>query len=180
MLNCLINIIIIGLYALLHTGGTFGMAQAQESDIQGVIKLAKYATWPAEKQDKKAVIMIAPQSDETYQFALESAANSKILDSDVEIRRISNIDDAILEADIIFLESGNSADVSKIIQMVAGRHILTITNDFDILEQGCMFYVKLDHELGQTTYLFNKEAVLTSPLGISSHILAPDHKYHKQ
>ncbi len=175
MLNCILNILL-----LLFTYPVGNYQEAQPSDIQGVIKLAKYASWPAEKQNGKTIIMIAPQSDESYQLALDKGANSKILDSDVEIRRISNIDDDISQADVIFIESGTSIDASKIIEKVAGRQILTITNDLEILGKGCMFYVKQDHETGQTTYFFNKEAVLNSPLGISTYILAPDHKYQKQ
>ena len=155
-------------------------AQVQQSDIEGVIKIAKYASWPEDKQGSKTIIMIAPQSDESYQLAIDNSANSKILGGDVEIRRISVIDDAILQADVIFIESGSGADAAKIIEAVAGKHVLTITNDVEILEKGCMFYVKHDHDTGQTTYLYNKDAVLTSPLGISAHILAPDHKYQKQ
>jgi ABC-type sugar transport system substrate-binding protein len=154
--------------------------QAQPSDIQGVIKLAKYASWPADKQNSKTIIMIAPQSDESYQLALDNGANSKILDSDVEIRRISSIEEAISQADVIFIESGTSTDAGKIIEMASGRQILTITNDMEILEKGCMFYVKQDHDTGQTIYFYNKDAVLSSPLGMSTHVLAPDHKYQKQ
>ena len=177
MLNCIINILMILIN--LYPADGYWEAQELQSDIQGVIKLAKYASWPAGRQDKKTVIMIAPQSDETYQQALDNAANSRILDKEVEIRRISSIDEALCQADIIFIESGSGSDAGKIIEMVSGRQILTITNDVEILEQGCMFYVKQDHDTGQTTYLYNKDAVLTSPLGISSHILAPDHKYQK-
>ncbi|MBR2201343.1 MAG: YfiR family protein [Bacteroidales bacterium] len=154
--------------------------QAQQSDIQGVIKLAKYASWPADKQNGKTTIMIAPQSDETFQLALDNGANSKILDSDVEIKRISNIEEAISQADVIFIESGTSVDADKIIEMAAGRHILTITNDMDILDKGCMFYVKHDGGTEEFSYLYNKDAVLASSLDISAHILAPDHKYRKQ
>ena len=161
MLNYIINILLF--FTLLPVDGLCE-TQAQQSDIQGVIKLAKYASWPADRKDK-TIIMIAPQSDETFQQALDNAANSRILDKEVEIRRISSIDEALCQADIIFM---------------SGRQILTITNDVDILEQGCMFYVKQDHDTGQTIYFYNKDAVLTSPLGISSHILAPDHKYQKK
>jgi len=176
MLNYIINILLF--FTLLPVDGLCE-TQAQQSDIQGVIKLAKYASWPADRKDK-TIIMIAPQSDETFQQALDNAANSRILDKEVEIRRISSIDEALCQADIIFIESGSNSDAGKIIEMVSGRQILTITNDVDILEQGCMFYVKQDHDTGQTIYFYNKDAVLTSPLGISSHILAPDHKYQKK
>ena len=155
-------------------------AQVQQTDIQGVIKLAKYASWPADKQNGKIIIMVAPQSDESYQLALSVGSNGKVLDSDVEIRRISDINDAVAQADIIFIESGTNADVGKIIEMATGRQILTITNDMEILEKGCMFYVKHDHDTEELTYFYNKDAVLTSPLEISTLILAPDHKYQKQ
>lgn len=177
MLNCIINILM--LISLLPIDG-YMETQVQQSDIQGVIKLAKYASWPAGRQNGKTVIMIAPQSDESYQLALDNGAGSTILDSEVEIRRINAIDDALLQADVIFIESGTGADADKILQAVSGKQILTITNDVEILEKGCMFYVKQNHDTGQTTYYYNKEAVLMSPLGISSHILAPDHKYQKQ
>lgn len=153
--------------------------QVQQTDIQGVIKLAKYASWPVENRNRKTVIMIAPLSDETFQLALDYSADSKILDKDVEIRRIENIDD-ILKADIIFIESGSSIDADKVLQMVSGRQILTITNDMGILDKGFMFYVRQDYDTGQTIYMFNKEAVQTSPLGIDSLILLPDHKYQRK
>lgn len=162
----------------MHPVGNY--QEAQPSDIQGVIKLAKYASWPDEKQNGKTIIMIAPQSDESFQLALDNSANSKILGSEVEIRRLSNIDEAISQSDIIFMESGSDVDVGKVIEMSAGRQILTVTNDMEIFEKGCMFYVKQDQATGEITYFYNKEAVLNSTLGISTHILAPEHKYHKQ
>ena len=176
MLNCIINILLL---IFLYPEDGYQEAQALQSDIQGVIKLAKYASWLAEKQNGKTVIMIAPQSDESFQLALDNGANSKILGSNVEIRRISNIDDEITLADVIFIESGTGIDVGKIIEKATGRQILTITNDTEILEKGCMFYVKQDHNTGQTTYFYNKEAILASPLGISTHILTPTHRYQK-
>jgi hypothetical protein len=43
-----------------------------------------------------------------------------------------------------------------------------------------MFYVRQDYDTGQTIYMFNKDAVQTSPLGIDSLILLPDHKYQRK
>ena len=63
----------------MHPVGNY--QEAQPSDIQGVIKLAKYASWPDEKQNGKTIIMIAQQSDESFQLALAKSANSKILGS---------------------------------------------------------------------------------------------------
>lgn len=177
MISCIINILV--LFSLWTFDGQQD-PQVQQTDIQGVIKLAKYASWPAENQNRKTVIMIAPLSDETFQLALDNAADSKISDNDVEIRRIEKIDDDILKADIIFVESGSGVDAEKVLQIVSGRQILTITNDMDILDKGFMFYVRQDYDTGQTIYLFNKEAVQTSPLGINSLILLPDHKYQRK
>ncbi len=155
-------------------------SDTQPTDMEGVIKLAKYVTWPNDPQMSKATIMIAPKSDETYMSALKLAQNRKILDAVIELKKIELTDEALNETDIIFIESGSSIDIDKIIKDVAERQILTITNDVSIFEKGCMFYVKQDQETGRTDYLYNKDVLLTSRLRINSSILMPAHKYEKQ
>jgi hypothetical protein len=158
-----------------------GFQPQQEGDMQGVIKLAKYVSWPEEDNMMTTTIIIAPQSDETFKTAENLAATSKILSHGISVVRITDCnDDALYNANIIFIESGANIDIEKLIPKVADKQILTITNDIKMLEKGCMFYVKYDHDTGHTSYYYNKEAILASPLSISSHILMPDHKYEKQ
>ena len=156
----------------------------QQSDMKGVIKLAKYVSWPDEYQMTKTTIMIAPKSDETYKTAEQLASDNKILNTEIDLKRISggdSYDDETLDdTKIIFIEAGSDIDIEKIIHKVSKKQILTITNDIGLLEKGCMFYVKQDPASGQIQYLYNKNAIISSTLSISTLILTPEHNYEKQ
>ncbi len=187
MIKCIINILMLcSMWSadLMAPDVQLSLVQQsnmQVSDMQGVIKLAKYVSWPNEDQMTNTTIMIAPQSDETFKSAETIAASSKILTHGINIKRITDgNDDAVFQANIIFIEEGANIDIDQIIQKVADKQILTITNDINTLEKGCMFYVKQDPDSGQITYYYNKDAILALSLRISSHILMPDHKYIKQ
>jgi len=184
MITCIINILMLSLIWPTDPMPTDMLQTSlprQEGDIQGVIKLAKYVSWPGEDNMTNATIIIAPQSDETFKSAESLAASSKILSHGINLIRITDCnDDALYNANIIFIESGANIDIETLIPKVADKQILTITNDIGILEKGCMFYVKYDNDTGHLSYFYNKEAILASPLSISSHILMPDHKYEKQ
>ncbi|MBR4324181.1 MAG: YfiR family protein [Bacteroidales bacterium] len=176
MITSIISILMLCLECI---GGQPG-GEAQLEDIQGVFKLAKYVSWPNEDQMTTTTIMILPQSDESYKTAESLASGSRILNSVISLKRIETCDDDIDNANIIFIESGTGIDIDKVLQKTANKQILTITNDLEILEKGCMFYVKHEQGTEQILYFYNKDAILASPLSISSHILTPDHKYEKK
>ena len=179
MITCIINILMILLIGTL----TPMQNDIQKSDMQGLIKLAKYVTWPMEESMTKTTIMIAPQSDATFKAAENLAASNKILDFDIELKRITDSDiddDDIFNANIIFIESGAKIDIDRLLQKVADKHILTITNDISILEKGCMFYVRQNFDTDETTYYYYRDAIMTSPLRVSALLLRPDHNHEKQ
>ncbi|MBQ1697554.1 MAG: YfiR family protein [Bacteroidales bacterium] len=175
MITSIISILMLCLECLCGQQGP----EAQLDDINGVIKLAKYVSWPNEEQMTTTTILIVPQSEESYKSAERLAMSHKILNSVIELRRVEGDDDNLDAVNIIYIESGADMDVDNIIQKASSRQILTITNDIQILEKGCMFYVKQDSGTERIQYLYNKEAIIASPLSISSHILTPDHKYEK-
>ncbi len=182
MIKCIINILMLcSMWSSGLMNPNMQQSDMQVSDMQGVIKIAKYVSWPGADQMTNTMILIAPQSDETFKSAETLAASSKILSHGIQLKRITDCnDDDFFQANIIFIEAGANIDIDQIIQKVANKQILTITNDINTLEKGCMFYVKQDPDSGKTTYYYNKEAILASSLSISSHILMPDHKYIKQ
>lgn len=183
MITCIINILMLCfLWPISPDSQDIQQNGLQHTDIQGVIKIAKYATWPNENNMITITITIAPKSDESFNAAENSAADSKIRGLSIHLKYASETytDETTEQTNIIFIEKGTNIDIDKTIKKVRDQQILTATNDFEILEKGCMFYIKTNPETGQLTYYYNKEAILASKLNISARILTPDHRYEKQ
>ncbi len=140
------------------------------NDMEGVLKLANYASWPDGVKTMR--IMMAPQSQESYKTANTFLNNCNFNDMPIELQPYdpaSSFDDI----SIIYIESQSGIDMEALAKKLANRKILTITNDAETLRLGCMFYIKYTAEM--LDYQYNKQAVINSGLLMHASVMAPSH-----
>ncbi len=159
---------------LLQLAALIGIAGSPDStgDLEGVLKIAKYATWPAEAQQMR--IMMAAQNSESFSQAQQFLKKQNLDDRPIALVPYSQ-DCDLSEIMIIYIEKQSGIDVEQLTDRLTGLKILTITNDISNLDKGCMFYIEPKDDM--LDYKFNKQAVINSGLMIKGSVLAPYHCY---
>lgn len=162
---------------LIHLASVLGISgdPLTNIDIEGVLKLAKYASWPPEATQIR--IVMVPQSAESFSSAQAYLKNQYLDDKQVILEKYTP-ECSLTGATIIFIEKQAGVDVEKITSQIAGLGILTITNDIINLDNGCMFYIECKDDM--LDYKYNKQAVINSGLMIKGSVLAPYHCYNQQ
>lgn len=161
---------------LLHIAAMLGFSAYPNDindDIEGMLKLANYASWQNDQPEIR--IVMAPGSEESYKEVSSLLKNKRLNDKNIILERYSSNMD-LDGCHILFIEDGAGIDVEQITSGINNLKILTISNNYDNLDLGCMFYIKCTD--GTFDYKYNKNAVINSGLVIKSSALSPAHCYN--
>lgn len=170
MLNT-ISTILLTLSVLLQQAPN--IKQQDYNDLDGLIKLAKYSSWPDENVPE-ATVMVA-SSENTYEYATKIIENTYIRNMKLKVEPF-DINSDMKNVKIIYISSDSDIDLKTLKEKMINMKILTITNDINKIE-GCMFYIDYDGET--LDYLYNKETILESGLNVSSYLLSSLHSWKK-
>jgi len=150
--------------------GFAGSPLNARDDMEGVLKLANYASWPPDAKVMR--IMMAANSEESFKTAGTFLNNCNFNDLPIELIPF----DAESDFDgisIIYIEANSNVDMEALSKKMASRKILTITNDIQNLTLGCMFYISYSAEM--LDYKYNKQAVINSGLMMQASVMSPYH-----
>jgi hypothetical protein len=170
MLNTISTILFTLSVLLLHTPN---VRQQDYNDIDGLIKLAKYASWPDENVPDATVMVAAGEN--VYEYASSTIENTYIRNMKLKVEPF-DINSDMKNVKIIFISSDSNIDIKTLKEKMQNMKILTITNDINKIE-GCMFYIDYNGET--LDYLYNKETILESGLDVSSYLLSSLHSWKK-
>ncbi len=150
--------------------GFAGSPLNARDDMEGVLKLANYASWPPDANVMR--IMMAPQSDESFKTASTFLNNCNFNDLPIELVRFDS-ESSFDGISVIYIESNSGVDMESLSKKMMSRKILTITNDMGNLMLGCMFYIHNTDEM--LDYKYNKQAVINSGLMMQASVMSPYH-----
>lgn len=163
---------------LMHMAALLGFSAYPldiHNDMEGMLKLANYATWN-DNADEIRIVM-ASRSDESFHEASQYLKNRNLNDRKISLTRYTtNMD--LCGTMILYIEDGADINVEQVTEANSQKQMLTISNSYDNLDRGCMFYIKSTD--GSIDYKYNKQAVIESGLVIKSSALSPTHCYNPQ
>ena len=156
----------------------FGVYQQSNKykNLDVMLKLAEYVSWPEDEEHSQITVMIAVKDSDCFekasqylerQFFNNRTIKTVFLDGDTEISE---------DADIIFVDTESGIDFGKLYCKIRDKHIMTVTDGKQHMEEGCMFYVSAGMD-NNFDYLYNSRSVVASGIKIKSLLLTPKHDY---
>ncbi|MCQ2974299.1 MAG: YfiR family protein [Bacteroidales bacterium] len=149
----------------------------QNFDYQSIIKFSHYVYWPEENENNNFVIYIATNSEQKFNDISSLLINQNFNGKNIIVNQYTDQSD-ISNAQVIFIEKNSSVDLNTFKEKIDKKKILTLSNDENLLNYGCMFYVNQKEDY--IDYLFKKQTILDSGLLIRTSLLSNNHIYNNE
>jgi len=117
---------------LLSIQSLFAYESEEKLKVAVIGKVPKFITWENEEKEHFSITVLNNQFGNTLN---EKYGGKKIKDRDIKIRYVDNIEE-IEDTDILYIPSINSNKLSLIINKVANKNILTISDIRGFADKG--------------------------------------------
>lgn len=146
---------------------------AREYDLKAVFlsKVTKFVEWPVDAVEPagRPRFVVTILGDDPFGSALDAAFSEIAPGVRIEVRRVREIARA-LDADLLFVSASEKARLCEILDSVAGRPILTVSDFPEFVERGGMLALEIrDSKIGLAV---NRDASKKAGLRISTKLLS--------
>jgi hypothetical protein len=168
LLACTVSVL-----AVLHSASTSAQAAGAvtQADLEAVYlyNFGKFVTWPPEQAATSAPFVICTLGNEEFRGALESVAASGTLQGrKIVVRHLASIA-AVEGCQILFLARSEAAQLSKDLNAVREKPILTVSDDSTFLDHGGMVQFVVQDK--RVRFAVNLQPALQARLAVSSELL---------
>lgn len=158
---------------MLPLGAT--VSRAAENELEYKVKaafllnFAKFVTWP-ETANAPTSFSLCVVGEDPFGAALNGVEEKQIGGQNVRLRRGLAIGDGLAQCRLLFVGSSERANVQRILQVVAGKPVVTVGDIEGFARAGGMFEFK---DLGgRLSFVINNAKAKESGLRISASLLS--------
>lgn len=155
--------------AFLAVGVARAQPEATEAEVKAalVLRLAKYVTWPAERDPATtAPLIVCVVGDDPIAGSLRALSSAA---ARVDVRRVGGDSSDLLQCHIVVFGSDNAVDVNYALVRLAGQPVLTIGATERFARTGGI--LALVNRDGRIAFVVNNDAARRGHLAISSRLL---------
>ena len=134
-----------------------------------LLNFAKFVTWP-ETANPPATFPLCVVGEDPFGVALNGVEEKQIGGENVSLHRRLAIGDGLAQCRMLFIGSSERTNVKRILQVVAGKPVVTVGDIEGFAQAGGMFEFK--DQGGRLTFVINNTKAKESGLRISASLLS--------
>lgn len=154
-------------------GATVSLAEQNELEYKikaaFLLNFAKFVTWP-ETTNPPATFPLCVVGEDPFGAALNGVEEKQIGGENVSLRRGLAIGEGLAQCRMLFVGSSERTNLKRILQVVAGKPVVTVGDIEGFAQAGGMFEFK--DQGGRLSFVINNAKAKESGLRISASLLS--------
>lgn len=151
------------------------VSRAEQNELEYKVKaafllnFAKFVTWP-ETANPPATFPFCVVGEDPFGAALNGVEGKQIGGQPISLRRGLAIGEGLAQCRMLFVGSSERVNVKRILQLVAGKPVVTVGDIEGFVQAGGMFEFK--DQGGRLSFVINNAKAKESGLRISASLLS--------
>lgn len=143
------------------------LAQVTEYRLKAayLYNFAAFTEWPA---DAPATLQVCIHGRDPYGEDLAQLEGKQVGGRSLQVRRAVPLE-GLASCQLVYVAAGEVGNLSRVLEVLRGRPVLTVTDSPDTLEQGVG--INMETRQGRVTFQVNLAAVRRTGLNLSSKLL---------